>query len=111
MTRIIDETWSANRYVLNLGAEPGVGTPIGQFMDDSDNPDPMCDRDRATLAAQAPAMARLLRDMMRSYAGSRSGWCPMCRAEHAVGSADCPIVAVLNAAGVPHAASGSGSTS
>lgn len=56
-TRPAAETWECNRYVI----ECPRGVPIGQFMDDGgDETDPMSDRKRAMLAAQAPAMARLL---------------------------------------------------
>lgn len=60
-----EETWSANRNGIDLGepSDSGVGPNLAQFNGDDDHPDPMSDRSRARLAAAAPEMARLLRDL------------------------------------------------
>ena len=60
--KVWEETWVANRNMVDLG-EPGCGPNLGSFNSDLDETDPMCDRNRANLAAAAPEMARLLLEL------------------------------------------------
>ena len=97
MKRPWEETWTVQRYVIEID-----GYPIGQFTDDGPEPDEsengMSHRDRATLAAQAPAMARLLLE----FATGTDGYDTDCLACGCIGKhlPDCKIVDVLRAAGV-----------
>lgn len=86
-----EETWSANvKGMAMICNEDGHGQ--GVFMFDKD------DRARARLAAQAPAMARLL---LRVYQrGESTSGCPVCKAIFSAHTLDCDVVAVLRAAGV-----------
>jgi hypothetical protein len=104
MTKAWEETWEAQRYVVEMAGD--AGHHLGQFVDDVDDPEqPSCDRDRAQLAAAAPEMARLLLELYRP------GWvphvCPECSAkvyanhdEYEEHDADCRLVAVLRKAGM-----------
>lgn len=78
MTKPHEETWTLQRYVIELG---DTGRHIGEFVDDLDlgiaDPNPGRDRDRAQLAAQAPAMARLLLRLVHEYPGT-DGACMLC---------------------------------
>jgi hypothetical protein len=100
-----EETWEAQRYVIEMAGD--AGRKLGEFIDDNDDPGwPSCDRDRAQLAAQAPAMARLLLELQWISQESDEGYlppqCMVCEAyqestEHAP---DCELMAVLKKAGV-----------
>lgn len=94
-----EETWTDQRFVIELG---DTGRRIGTFDDDLalgiEEADPNRDRARARLAAQAPAMARLLLDLAHH---SDDDCCLRC--DHGRGmphADDCSIGVVLRAAGV-----------
>ncbi len=64
--KVWEETWEAQRYVIEMAGD--ARRHLGQFVDDEDDPnDPACDRNRATLAAAAPEMARLLLDIVGRF--------------------------------------------
>jgi hypothetical protein len=107
--RVLEETWEAQRYVVEMKGD--AGRQIGQFIDDADDPDwPSCDRDRAQLASVAPEMVRLLLSVEWDVEGfdsrgDSSGFvCLFCAngADHGH-AGDCALDAVLRKAGVPRA--------
>ncbi len=93
MTKPHEETWSANaKGAAMICNEDGHGQ--GVFMFDKD------DRERARLAAQAPAMARLLLEG-QWICEERGDLCRHCGKLEREGHADdCELVTVLRAAGV-----------
>ena len=119
MTRPIDETWSCDGGCIDMDA-PSVVHRIGSF-GQSSAVQAETDRNeaRARLAAQAPAMARLLvdlewgADICIGYDNITALGCPSCGGlQHDPGNRadfdhqtvghdpDCELVAVLRAAGV-----------
>ncbi len=98
-----EETWTAQRYVIEMADEAHRGRSLGQFIDDDDDPEnPSCDRDRAQLAAAAPEMARLLLTRADNTDSGRDDVDWYCFACHQGGghAPDCRLVAVLRKAGV-----------
>lgn len=107
MTRPIDETWSLAEHGVNLVHPDGLTSGIlwseqerdmGRTLEERDAHRAL-DRDRARLAAQAPAMARLLIDLQDvDYDAGRG--CGSCYHPSPGHNGSCALIAVLRAAGV-----------
>ena len=95
--RPYEETWSAKEVVVARDD----GKWIARFSP-SPGESPDVEAARAQLAAQAPAMARLLLEMeWAANLGHNTYGCALCQRDPSAGhDPDCALVAILSAAGM-----------
>lgn len=102
-----EETWEALAFSVECKNSLGQNVAWARF--DFDPATIWESEARAKLAAQAPAMARLLLELLKGVSGQmESEWCPVCYAgipgmgklERKGHKPDCALVSVLRDAGV-----------